>query len=137
MGLANFTSNIVLLLLYYFYSCIGMVVLADPSGWIHFGHSVTQSLFASWWLEDDCQAGCLIAAESLYNNSITNCSLGELSSDCRCDLSAPTNECPKGGAFVVIALTRDVHPMNLTSLHNPPFAPSPCPCPITFLFTPG
>lgn len=48
----------------------------------------------SWWVLQYCEAGCLAASEA--KGKAVDCSVGAVSSDCRCETYAPVNDCVKG-----------------------------------------
>ena len=52
--------------------------------------------FVTGYAQEYCRYGCLDGADILYNNTVTDCTIGNVTKDCRCDLNAPTNECVKG-----------------------------------------
>ena len=52
--------------------------------------------FATAFAQEYCKIGCLDGANAFYNDIVTDCPLGAVTKDCRCDLNAPTNECVQG-----------------------------------------
>ena len=58
--------------------------------------STNNRYFANPGVRGYCKTGCLAAANVQYDNKVTNCAIGTVSSDCRCDLNSPTNDCVKG-----------------------------------------
>ena len=52
--------------------------------------------FARSFAKEYCKIGCLAGANVMYDDTVTNCAIGTVAKDCRCDPKAPTNDCVKG-----------------------------------------